>query len=63
MMLKIALLVSASMFGTLFVVLAAFVVLAMRQGYGIELRLLGYCAAFAVAAVLSFGTWLFIKAK
>jgi hypothetical protein len=35
----------------------------MDRGYGIEARTIGFGAGPGVAAVISFGFWLFLKAK
>jgi len=47
----------------LFAVVATFVITATRQGYGVELRAIGFGVGFAAAAFISLGCWLFLKAK
>ncbi len=60
---KTAMLTSAIVGSLVFVSLAAFVILAQRQGYGIELQTIGVCLVSGVLSLLSLGVWLFIKAK
>ena len=47
----------------LFAAVATFVITATRQGYGVELRMIGFGAGFAAAAFILLGGWLFLKAK
>ncbi|MGO9865135.1 MAG: hypothetical protein ACLPLR_16120 [Terriglobales bacterium] len=47
----------------LFAAVATFVIAETRQGYGIELRVIGFGAGFAATAFISLGCWLFLKGK
>jgi hypothetical protein len=52
-----------AVFAVLFTLTATFVVTATRRGYGIEMQTVVYGLGFGVAALISFGCWLFLKAK
>jgi len=63
MIIRTALFVISAVCTVLFALTATFVVIATRQGYGIELQMVTYGAGFGVVALISIGCWLFLKAK
>ena len=63
MIVRTTLLVLSVICLALFAATATFVITATRQGYGIELRIIGFGLGFGVTALISLGCWLFLKAK
>jgi hypothetical protein len=60
---RAGLLVADVLFGILFLLVGTIVAIAERQGYGLELKMLGICAVAGSASAIFLGVWLFLKAR
>jgi hypothetical protein len=63
MVLRIVLSVISAICALLFALTAIPVMTSNAQGYGIEIQTIQYGIGFGVAALISFSSWLFLKAK